>query len=257
MARPPRDTRLPPPFLRRLWLPEAEDGSVDWPDWVDPGEYPFTVSFARDGLDIRFERPVTILVGENGSGKSTLLEAIATMAGFSEGGGAQGMTAVGEGRASGKDGGALGRVMKSAWRPQVRRGWFFRAETFFSVARYLDEAGSAHADFLSASHGEGFLDFFEERLRQQGIFIFDEPEAALSPQKQFEFLKILRRMQHAANCQVIMATHSPILMALPEADLRQIDSFAIRPTTLEETAHYRLYREFMLYPHEMVEAMIE
>ncbi|MBJ7499986.1 MAG: AAA family ATPase [Sphingopyxis sp.] len=257
MARRPHDTRLPPPFLKRIWLPEAEDGAVDWPDWVDPDSYPFTIPFARDGLDIGFERAVTIIVGENGSGKSTLLEAIATMAGFNEGGGAQGMAAVGNGHASGIDGGALGRTLKSAWLPQVGRGWFFRAETFFSVARYLDEAGSPHADFLSASHGEGFLDFFEERLRQQGLFIFDEPEAALSPQKQFEFLKILRRMQRDANCQVIMATHSPILMALPEADLWAIDPFAIQPTTLEETAHYRLYREFVLYPHETVEAMIE
>ncbi|MBL9065033.1 MAG: AAA family ATPase [Sphingopyxis sp.] len=257
MVRRSRDTRLPPPFLKRVWLPEDEAGTVAWPDWADADHYPFNMPLLRSGLDIRFERPVTIIVGENGSGKSTLLEAIATMAGFNEGGGAQGMAAVGQGHASGADGGALGRVFRSAWLPQVKRGWFFRAETFFSVARYLDEAGSRHADFLSASHGEGFIDFFEERLSQQGLFILDEPEAALSPQRQFDFLKILRRMQRAANCQVIMATHSPILMALPDADLWQIEPFVIQPTTVEETAHFKLYREFMLYPHETVEAMIE
>lgn len=257
MARRLRDTRLPPPFLKRVWLPEGEAGEVDWPDWADPEDYPFSMPLLRDGLDLRFERPVTIVVGENGSGKSTLLEAIATMAGFNEGGGAQGMAAVGQGYASGADGGALGHVLRSAWLPQVKRGWFFRAETFFSVARYLDEAGSPRANFLAASHGEGFIDFFEERLGEQGLYILDEPEAALSPQRQFDFLKILRRMQRAANCQVIMATHSPILMALPDADLWQIDPFAIQPTTLEETAHYRLYREFILYPYETVEAMIE
>lgn len=257
MARRPRDTSLPPPFLKRVWLSEDDDGSVVWPDWADPEVYPFNMPLMRDGFELRFEKPVTIVVGENGSGKSTLLEAIATMAGFNEGGGAQGMAAVGEGYASGTDGGALGRVFRSAWLPQVKRGWFFRAETFFSVARYLDESGSERADYLSVSHGEGFLHFFEERFERQGIFILDEPEAALSPQKQFDFLKLLRRMQQAANCQVIMATHSPILMALPDADLWQIDPYAIQPTRLEDTAHYRLYREFILYPHDTVEAMIE
>lgn len=79
----------------------------------------------------------------------------------------------------------------------------------------------------------------------------------MSPRRQFDFLKILRRMQRAANCQVIMATHSPILMALPAADPWQIDPFAIQPTTLEDTAHYRLYREFILYPRDTVEAMTE
>lgn len=131
MARRPRDTNLRPPFLKRVWLPEDDAGAVAWPDWVDTDYYPFDMPLLRDGLDIRLEKPVTIIVGENGSGKSTLLEAIATMAGFNEGGGAQGMAAVGEGRVSGADGGALGRVFRSAWLPQVRRGWFFRAETFF------------------------------------------------------------------------------------------------------------------------------
>jgi predicted ATPase len=99
--------------------------------------------------------------------------------------------------------------------------------------------------------------FFEERMSRQGIFILDEPESALSPQRQFEFLKLLRRMQHANNAQVIMATHSPILMALPDADLWQIDPYGIQSVALEDTAHFRLYREFALYPHETVEAMTE
>jgi predicted ATPase len=253
MARRQRDTSLPPPFLKRAWLPDrhAEDG-LDW------NRYPLSLPIiAAGGIDIAFERPVTILVGENGSGKSTILEAIAHMAGFSESGGGQGMQAVDPSSASGADGAALGDLLRGAWLPQVNRGWFFRAETFFSVARYLDESGSPMADYLSASHGEGFLTFFEERFDRQGIFILDEPESALSPQRQFDFLKLLRRMQRTNNCQVIMATHSPILMALPDADLWHIDPWGIRPTRLEDTAHFRIYREFALYPHETVEAMIE
>lgn len=253
MARKQRPTSLPPPFLKRVWLPPREDRSgAEW------DAYPLSLPLVRSGgFDLSFDKAVTILVGENGSGKSTILEAIAQMAGFSDAGGAQGMRAIAESNRSGADGGLLGRRLRASWLPQIRQGWFFRAETFFSVARYLDDAASPMADYLSASHGEGFLHFFEERFSRQGIFILDEPESALSPQKQFEFLRLLRQMQRAENCQVIMATHSPILMALPYADLWQIERLGIRPTTLEDTAHFKIYREFMAYPHETVEAMID
>jgi predicted ATPase len=253
MSRKARTTSLPPPFLKRVWLPgDAVKVESDW------DSYPLSLPIIHSGgFDIKFEKSVTIIVGENGSGKSTLLEAIATMAGFSDSGGAQGMRAVEQSTASGEDAARLGQLLKAAWLPQVRRGWFFRAETFFSVARYLDEVGSTHAGYLRASHGEGFLSFFQERLAEQGLFILDEPESALSPAKQFEFLKLLRSMQRANNCQVIMATHSPILMALPDAALWQLERFGLRATTLEETAHFRLYREFVLYPHDTVEMMID
>lgn len=179
------------------------------------------------------------------------------MAGFGEGGGAQGMAAVGRSSAAGEDAGRLGDLLRAAWLPQIRQGWFFRAETFFSVARYLDEVGSRRAGYLRASHGEGFLHFFEERLSEQGLFILDEPESALSPTNQFDFLKLLRNLQRVESCQVIMATHSPILMALPDADLWQVERFGLRPTTLEETSHFRLYREFTRYPHDLVETIID
>lgn len=248
----PRETTLPPPYLRRVWLPAPEAGAAR------PTTYPFDLPLIRnDGFDFHFERPITILVGENGTGKSTILEAIARNAGFSDAGGAQGMRAVDAAPRSGMDAGALGLALRSAWLPQMKQGWFFRAETFFTVARYLDEAESPIANYLSASHGEGFMSFFEERLSRQGIYILDEPESALSPQRQFDFLKLLRQLQRANRCQIIMATHSPILMALPDADLWQIDEFGVQPVELEETTHYRLYREFALYPHETVEAMID
>lgn len=253
MARKQRPTSLPPPFLKRVWLPEQQDKSG--PEW---DVYPLSMPIVHaGGFDLSFDKAVTIIVGENGSGKSTILEAIATLAGFSERGGAQGMRAVDASFASGADAASLGQLLRAAWLPQVKQGWFFRAETFFSVARYLDDSGSPRADYLSASHGEGFLHFFEERFSGQGIFILDEPESALSPQKQFDFLRLLRQMQRAENCQVIMATHSPILMALPDADLWQIERYGIVPTTLEETLHFKIYSEFMRYPHETVEAMID
>jgi predicted ATPase len=260
MARRRRDTSLPPPFLKRVWLPERDER--EWPEWADWDEYPLNLPLvANAGLDIRFDNAVTIIVGENGSGKSTILEAIGHACGFSDKGGAQGMGAVGDSAASGRDGGDLGQLLRTSWLPQVRNGWFFRAETFFDVARYLDEAAmevnASGPNFLGVSHGQGFLAFFEERLNDQGIYFFDEPESALSPTRQFDFLKILRRMQREGRSQVIMATHSPILMALPDAALWQINRFGLRPIALEDTDHFRIYREFVMYPHETIEAMIE
>src|SRR5258705_4524079 len=108
-------------------------------------------------------------------------------------------------------GGALSEALRASWLPKITKGWFFRAESFFSVARYLDEVGSPSADFLSHSHGEGFMRFFEERCQQQGIFIFDEPESALSPARQMEFLKLLRRMEKFTVCHVVMAIPPPLL----------------------------------------------
>lgn len=253
MSKKGRDTKLPPPFLKRVWLPEEAYAAG-----LETDNYPFSIPLIKNsGLDLSFSKSVTILVGENGSGKSTVLEAIASLVGFDDGGGATGMSAVGGTTASGGDGGLLGRELRASWLPRVGRGWFFRAETFFSVARYLDDAGSDNADFLSHSHGEGFLRFFDERLDRQGVYIFDEPESALSPQKQFAFMKRLRAMQRSNNCQVIMATHSPILMALPDSDLWQLDDRGVWPTRLEDTSHFRIYREFVAYPHETVEAMID
>jgi predicted ATPase len=111
-------------------------------------------------------------------------------------------------------------------------------------------------DFLTHSHGEGFLRFFEERCQRQGIFIFDEPESALSPSRQIEFLKLLQMMDRSARCQVIMATHSPMLMAYPNATLLRLTKYGLEPTTVEQTDHYKALREFFEDPHGFVEAAI-
>ena len=141
-----------------------------------------------------------------------------------------------------------------------RLPWFFRAESFFSIARYLDEAardvGARGPDFLSHSHGEGFLRFFEERCQKQGIFIFDEPESALSPARQMEFLKLMRRMEESTICQVVMATHSPMLMAYPNARLLRLSKYGLEPVTVEQTDHYKVMREFCADPAGFVEGAI-
>jgi predicted ATPase len=154
----------------------------------------------------------------------------------------------------------------ASWLPKITNGWFFRAESFFSVARYQDEVNledipgvppGTPPDYLSHSHGEGFLRFFEERCQKQGIFIFDEPESALSPARQMEFLKLMRRMDTSGNCQIIMATHSPMLMAYPEARLLRLTKYGLDPVTVKETDHYKVMREFCDDPAGFVEAAIE
>ena len=112
--------------------------------------------------------------------------------------------------------------------------------------------GRPPPDFLSHSHGEGFLRFFEERCQRQGIFIFDEPESALSPSRQIAFLKLMRRMEDIGHCQIIMATHSPMLMAYPNATLLRLTKYGLEPVTVKDTDHYKVMREFCEDPKGFV-----
>jgi predicted ATPase len=248
-----RVINLPAPYLRRVWLDASRVTQAE--------SYPFCLPlFSKGDFDLAFDRAVTIVVGENGTGKSTLLEGIAALAGYDEAGGGKGYAPVDHSGAVELMGGRLADALRASWLPKITNGWFFRAESFFSVARYLDEAAVSvdkpPPDFLSHSHGEGFLRFFEERCRRQGIFIFDEPESALSPARQIEFLKLLRRMDESGICQVIMATHAPILMAYPNARLLRVTKYGLEPVTLEQTEHFRLIREFCADPASFVETMM-
>jgi predicted ATPase len=248
-----RPINLPAPYLKRVWL--------DRSCVADPDAYPFCLPFLQDGFDLSFEKSITVIVGENGTGKSTLLEGIAALAGYDEAGGGKGYAPVDHSEAVEVMGGSLARALRASWLPKITNGWFFRAETFFSVARYVDAAalsvGETPPDFLSHSHGEGFLRFFEERCQRQGIFIFDEPESALSPSRQIEFLKLLRAMDRSGRSQVIMATHSPMLMAYPDARLLQLSKCGLEPARVEDTEHYRLMREFWSDPAGFIGTMLD
>jgi predicted ATPase len=248
-----RTINLPAPYLRRVWL---EPSRI-----TNRAAYPFCLPLLRDDFELSFDRAITIIVGENGTGKSTLLEGIAVLAGYDEAGGGKGYMPVDHSRALEKMGGTLSTALRASWLPKITSGWFFRAESFFTVARYLDEAAigtpGSPPDFLSHSHGEGFLRFFQERCQRQGIFIFDEPESALSPARQMEFLKLMRRMENIGHCQIIMATHAPMLMAYPGARLLRLTKYGLEPVTVKQTDHYRVMREFCDDPKGFVEAAIE
>lgn len=251
--RRPRLINLPAPYLKRIWLDREK---IDAPE-----RYPFVLPFLRGDFELTFERPITIIVGENGSGKSTLLEGIANLGGFDEAGGGKGYMPLDHSGAVETMGGTLGKALRASWLPRLSNGWFFKAETFLSVARYLDRAAidvhAAPPDFLSHSHGEGFLRFFSERTGRQGLFIFDEPESALSPSRQIEFLKVLMRIDRSGIAQVIMATHAPMLMAYPGAQLLHLSPGGLQPISVEQTDHFRLLRDFWFDPEGFLAATLD
>lgn len=244
-----RNIRLPAPYLR-----SAELMSERVADWED---YPFVLPLFRSReFSISFDLPITIIAGENGTGKSTLLEGIAIAAGFGLFGGGSGHT-LGTDRAER----TLASALRLGWLPKITEGFFFRAETFFDIAQYAEraarEVGDIPPDWLLRSHGEGFLAFISERSKRQGIYIFDEPESALSPSRQIEFMKLMRTLEASGVAQVIMVTHSPLLMAYPGARLLMLDKYGLTPVELRDTTHFRLMREFCLAPEVFVESMIE
>ncbi|HEY9010448.1 MAG TPA: AAA family ATPase [Devosia sp.] len=243
-----KTTTLPPPFLRRISLPDGAEL---------PKRYPFDLPWLAGGdFEVEFTEPVTIIIGENGSGKSTLIEAIAGHCGYDEAGGGKGYRPVDHSGALDQSGAALGDMLRAAWLPKITTGWFFKSESFFDVARYLDRAAlegmGAPPDFLSLSHGEGFMRFFGERLGRQGIYFLDEPESALSPRRQLQLVAMLTDIQARGASQVIMATHSPILMATPGATLLEIGHRGLKPVSLTQTDTFRLYQEFIVDPEETI-----
>jgi predicted ATPase len=226
------------PFITRISLK---------PGKVQPGVHPFTIPLLEHNLDLTLTTPVTFLVGENGSGKSTLLEGLAWALGFNAQGGNKDNSF-----SEGVDGHALGQALLLSWRQRVTDGFFLRAETFFNFATYLEEVGSTFLayggkSFHEQSHGEGFLALFENRL-EDGVYLLDEPEAALSPGRQLTFLSVLHQLASMRVAQFIIATHSPILLTLPGATVLSIEDGRLREIDYRETEHFRLTRDFLNAP---------
>lgn len=226
--------------------------------------YPFSLPAVRSLETMEFHPAVTFLVGENGSGKSTLLEAIAVACGFNAEGGSKNFNF--STRASHSE---LHRFLRvSRGHPRPRGGYFFRAESFFNVATEIERLdaesapappiGPAYGDrpLHEQSHGESFLALVMNRFHGHGLYLLDEPEAALSPKRQ---LAVLTRMHDLVRekSQFIIATHSPILMAYPDAFIYQFTPDGVERVPYEETEHYRITRSFLSNPDRMLEILFE
>ena len=194
--------------------------------------------------EIRFSRPVTFFVGENGSGKSTLLEAIAVAYGFNPEGGTRNYHfSTYDSHSELCEAVRLLRGVRSAG-----YGYFFRAEGFYNVATMEEEysrgPGGRPQHFHEKSHGESFLALVQNSFRPNGLYLLDEPEAALSPQRQLTLLMEIHRCAKAG-AQFIIVTHSPILLALPDAEILSFDEGTVHPCGYEETDSYRITELFI------------
>jgi predicted ATPase len=242
--------------------------------------YPFSLPLLQPLKELRFEKPVTLLVGENGTGKSTVLEALACAAEMVVVGSESTRSDPSLGPAR-----ELAKYFKLAWTKRSHRGFFLRAEDFFGYAkrlnqmhagmeadlREIDEEYKGRSDYARGqarmstahelgdlnqrygegleahSHGESFLALFQARFVPDGLYLLDEPEAPLSPIRQLALISAIKSML-TQNGQFIIATHSPILMAFPDASILDFDGGQIHPARYEDLQHVRLMRDFLQDP---------
>lgn len=219
-------------------------------------EYPFNIPVVRELDFLDFHADVTFFVGENGSGKSTLLEAIALALGFGPEGGTRNVQI-----SSTNDQSCLSEYLKlvrSFARPKDY--YFLRAESFYNVATYMDQTGYlggyGNKSLHERSHGEAFLVTLNKKLRGKGLYLFDEPEAALSPQRQLAALSSIHELVKDGS-QFIIATHSPILLSYPNAKIVWFGSSGLSQVRYEETEHYAITREFLNDPERMLHYLLD
>ena len=219
--------------------------------------FPFIIPLIKKFRKITFNKPVTFIIGENGTGKSTLLEAIAVSYGFNPEGGSKNFNF--RTKDTHSDFYKYLRIGKSF--KKTNDGYFLRSESFYNVASNVDELAEdggisiynsyGGKSLHNQSHGESFLSLLENRLRGNGLYIFDEPESALSPMKLLNLLVIIDDLVRN-NSQFIISTHSPILMAYPKAEIYEIDDGKLTLTSFEETNHFSITKYFMLNYKQMI-----
>lgn len=240
-------------FLKRITLLKEE---VE-----DTSKYPFTIPSIKELKQLELTSPITFFVGENGSGKSTLLEAIADKCDFNTAGGGRNNTYDVHSSQS-----VLGDYIRLSWLPKVTNGFFMRAESFYHFATHIDEMAKEEMipyrayggkSLHEQSHGESFLSLFLNRFSGEAIYLLDEPEAALSPQRQLMFLRILHELTQDEECQFIIATHSPILLGFPGAQILSFDHGSIREVQYEETDHYRITKSFLDHRERFLKEIME
>ena len=222
----------------------------------DFSEYPFSLDAVRSLDRVKLHPKVTFLVGENGSGKSTLLEAIAVANGFNPEGGSKNF-----GFSTRNSHSVLEKYIRcSRGIKKPKGGYFLRAESFFNVATEIEALDDpVDKEYLfgppiidsyggkslhEQSHGESFFALLMNRFSKNSLFLLDEPEAALSPSRQMSMLSRMHELVNQ-NCQFIIATHSPIIMAYPEADILVLGENGITRTDYEDTEHYQVTKSFL------------
>lgn len=237
----------PAPYLTRIRLISDRV--------ADPDAFPFTLPIVRD-LELEFRSAVTFLVGENGSGKSTLIEAIAELCSLPVTGGGRNELAS---RTGPEQETPLARALRPSFRERPRHGYFFRAEHMSHFAELLDErrddkhfradpyANYGGRSLHTRSHGEGFLAVLSSQLNG-GFMLMDEPESALSPQRQLTLLAHLAHVVREERAQLVIATHSPILLTFPNADIVSLDGPKLERVSLQETTHYQITRSILEDP---------
>ncbi|QHS57042.1 AAA family ATPase [Mucilaginibacter sp. 14171R-50] len=240
------------PFLSRISLPPLNEGFLQH------------ISSLNNGLQLELKNNVTFFVGENGSGKSTLLEGIAEQCGFSLRGGNRNHNLNAGHRFEGYES-ALASSLQLSWTPRrITEGFFMRAESFFNFASYIDELARSDRRILNAyggrslheqSHGESFLALFNNQF-ESGIYILDEPEAALSPARILAFISVINQLDKSGRAQFLIATHSPMLICYPGATIYQFDESGVRETTYQDTEHFYLTKSFLDSPASYLRHLI-
>jgi len=221
----------------------------------DQTSYPFNIAALKLLDSLSFHPDVTFIIGENGSGKSTLIEAIALSLGFGFEGGTKNVHYNTAERASPLH--EYLKLVKSFKKPKDY--YFLRAETFYKVASYADETdyvkgygGSLH----EKSHGESFMAMLMNKLKGNGLYIFDEPEAALSPARQLAALARIHQLAINEDSQFIIATHSPILLAYPHATIYQLDENGISKVDYQQTEQFIVTKEFLSNHKNMLKQLL-
>lgn len=224
---------------------------------IDPFEhYPFNIPVIKDLETLEFHPDVTFLVGENGSGKSTLIEAIAVALEFNAEGGTANANFMTDETHSKLH--KYLRLNRGLDRP--KDSYFLRAESFYSLASYIEEVGYLKGyggeSLHELSHGEAFFAILNNKFRGRGIYILDEPEAAWSPSRQIASLAALHKLVNK-DSQFIIATHSPILLAYPHAKILHLSENGMQEIKYKDTEHYQVARDFLNNPERMLSHLIE
>ena len=240
------------PFLKRIKMNKelltSQNCSIE--------TFPFNIPAIKD-IDLLIKQPILIISHDNGSDKSTLLKCIATHCGFNLNGGNQNHL---YGISPELDEiNKLVSCMRFEWNTKVYDGFFMRSDSFSNFTNFIDEQAKEYGEKKSysyyggkslnkQSHGESFLSLFINRFDKKGIYILDEPEAALSPNKILEFMFLIKQLSDTGKAQFIIATHSPILMAYPDAQFVYIKNNEIKEMNYVETDHYIITKNFLDNP---------